>query len=383
VYEFTPEQDELRNHVRDFVNRKVDPAYLRQVEAEKRFPNELWDAMSEAGLHGVAIPEQHGGLGGGVMEQVIVVEELARVMAGLTTVWSINTHAAITLSLHGTEKQKAEILPRMAEGAYRIGLSITEPGGGTDVLGALQTKATKVDGGYVVNGSKMFTTMAEDVDQLILLARTHESQRKTGGLTVFLCPTDAEGVSFTRLATLGHEPIGTFAAYYDDVFIPDDLVIGEAGDGWPYLTSTLNHERVIIAALCTGSIQGVIDRTVDYAKQRTAFGKPIGQFQAVQHHIANMEISRQASRLLAYHAARLTADGQDCALEASIAKAYASEAISTAADLGIQILGGAGYVKDHDVERFWRDTRIMRIGPISNEMVRNYVAESLGLPRSF
>lgn len=376
--------EDLREYVRKFAEQRIDPDYLRICERDKVFPQEVWEALSEAELHGVAIDEAYGGHGGGVLEQTVIVEELARVMGGMTTMWSINTHSAITLGLHGTEEQKQRLLPRMARGEHRIGLSFTEPDGGTDLLGALKTRARKVEGGYTLSGSKTFTTMVEDVDQLLVLARTTPGGSRTEGLTVFLVPADAPGLTATRLDTLGQAAIGTFLVHYDDVFVPDGDVIGVPDEGWRYLTSSaINHERIIIAALCVGSMAGVIDRTVAYASQRRAFGSPIGKFQAVQHHIANMEIERQAARLLTYRAVELAVAGEDFMLEASIAKAFASEACSRAADLGIQVLGGAGYCSDYHIERIWRDTRIMRIGPISNEMVRNYVAESLGLPRSF
>jgi len=376
--------DELRSYVRQFANDRIDPDYLRVCERNKEFPKDTWQAMSEAELHGIAIPEEYGGHGGGVMEQTVVVEELARVMGGMVTMWSINTHSAITLQLHGTDEQKQTYLPKMARGEHRIGLSFTEPDGGTDLLGALKTRAEKVDGGYVITGSKTYTTMVDDVDQLLVLARTSPSEKKTQGLTVFLVPADAEGITATRLDTLGQAAIGTFLVHYDGVFVPDEAVIGVPDEGWRYLASSaINHERIIIAALCVGAMTGVIERTVSYAKEREAFGSPIGKFQAVQHHIANMEIERQAARLLTYRAADLAIAGEDFMLEASVAKAFASEACSRAADLGIQVLGGAGYCSEYHIERIWRDTRIMRIGPITNEMVRNYVAESLGLPRSF
>jgi acyl-CoA dehydrogenase len=383
IVAFTEEQDELRRFARDFADKRIDVRALREDEDSKTFPHRLWNELSSAGLHGLGVPKEYGGAGGGMMEQVIVEEELARNLGGLTTLWSINTHSASTIARYGTDKQKQELLPAMAEGQCRIALSFTEPGGGTDVLGHLATHA-KLDGEhFVLNGSKTFTTMAEDSHYFLVLARTSSGGRKHDGLTVFLIPSDRAGIEVQRIPTMGHESFGTHNVYYSDVVVAPEEVIGEVDQGWVYLSSTINHERVIIAALCTGTIQGVVDRAVGYAREREAFGKPIGQFQAIQHYIAEIEISRQASRLLTYHAASLAVRDKPYALEAAVAKAFASEACSRAADLGIQILGGYGYTKDYDMERFWRDTRIMRIGPITNEMVRNYVAEQLGLPRSF
>jgi acyl-CoA dehydrogenase len=383
LLEFTPEQDELRAFVRDVVDNRIDKVALREADEKKTFPQQYWDALTESGLHALAVPKEYGGEGAGFMDQVIVEEELARGVGGLATVWSINTHTALVIARHGSQKQREEILPRIAAGEHRIALSYTEPGGGTDVLGALQTTAERRNGGFVINGSKVFTTMADDSQQFAVLTRTSTGAKKNQGLTVFLLAHDTPGIEWTRMSTLGQSPIGTFNVYYSDVEASAEDVLGKPDEGWACLAESINHERVIIAACCTGTILGVIERVVAYAKEREAFGHKIGEFQAIQHFIADMEVSYQAARLLTYRAAGLAEAGKRFDLESAAAKLFASEACSKAADNGIQILGGYGYVKDYEIERFWRDTRIMRIGPISNEMVRNIIAERLGLPRSF
>lgn len=381
---FTREQEDLRRFVQEFADKRVDLEAVRDADQNRRFPTELWDALAESGLHGLAVPAEYGGASGGIVEQTIVEEELARKLGGIVTAWSINTHSAQTIARHGTERHRTEILPAMAEGKVRIALSFTEPGGGTDVLGALSTKARRNGGdGWLISGSKQYTTMAADAHYLLILTRTADGGRKNQGITLFLVPTDREGITWQRIPTLGQEAIGTYTMFYDDVPVTEEDIVGTLDAGWECLAGTINHERVIIAAACVGTLKGVIELSVAYAKERTAFGRRIGEFQSLQHYLAEMDISWRASRLLTYHAAGLSEAGAPYAIEASVAKAFASDACSRGADLGIQILGGAGYSKAHDVERMWRDTRIMRIGPISNEMVRNYVAEKLGLPRSF
>jgi acyl-CoA dehydrogenase len=383
LLEFTPEQEELRRFVQDVAANRIDKVALREADEKKKFPQQYWDALTESGLHALAVSKDYGGEGAGFMDQVIVEEELARGVGGLATVWSINTHTALVIDRHGSQKQKEEILPRIAAGKHRIALSYTEPGGGTDVLGALNTTAEQKNGGWVINGSKVFTTMADDCQQFAVLARTSTGEKKNQGLTIFLLDHGTPGIEWTRMSTLGQAPIGTFNVYYADVQASDEDVLGKPDQGWACLAESINHERVIIAAACTGTIKGVIDRVVPYAQDRHAFGKPIGQFQAIQHYIAEMEVSYQAARLLTYRAAGMAERGERFDLESAAAKLFASEACSRACDLGIQILGGYGYVKDYEIERFWRDTRIMRIGPVSNEMVKNIVAERLGLPRSY
>ncbi|MBM3676312.1 MAG: acyl-CoA dehydrogenase [Actinobacteria bacterium] len=384
LLEFTAEQEELRAFVREVFDQRIDKVALREADDKKIFPQQYWDVLTEAGLHGMAVPKEYGGMSGSFMDQVIVEEELGRVVGGQATVWSINTHTATVIDRHGSQAQKDHILPKLANGELRIALSFTEPGGGTDLLGALKTHAERRNGGgWVINGSKVYTTMADDSQLFAVLARTSVREKKNQGLTVFLVDADRKGLEWTRMPTLGQAPIGTFSVYYTDVEARDDEVLGEPDNGWACLMESINHERIIIAACCTGTIKGVIDRVVPYAKERHAFGKPIGQFQSIQHFIADMEVSYHAARLLTYRAAGLAMAGKRFDVESAAAKLFASEACSRACDMGIQILGGAGYVKDYEIERFWRDTRIMRIGPISNEMVRNIVAEQLGLPRSF
>jgi acyl-CoA dehydrogenase len=380
---FTKEQEDLRRFVREFADERIDLEKVREADQDRRFPIELWDALSEAGLHGLAVPADFGGAAAGLIEQTIVEEELARKLGGIVTAWSINTHSAQTISRHGTEKHKSEILPAIAEGKHRIALSFTEPGGGTDVLGALNTKARKEGDHWVINGSKQYTTMIADCQHVMVLVRSNEDGRKHDGLSIFLIPTDRKGISWQRIPTLGQESIGTYTVFYDSVEVTEEDLIGEIDKGWECFAGTINHERVIIAAACMGTLKGIIEISVAYAKERQAFGGPIGRFQALQHYIAEMEMSYRASRLMTYEAAGLEKEGKAFGMEASVAKAFASEACSRGGDLGIQILGGAGYSKVHDIERMWRDTRIMKIGPISNEMVKNYVAEGLGLPRSF
>lgn len=381
--DFTEDHAELRRFVRETVETQIDMAALREADERKAFPQQLWDVLTESGLNALVVPREYGGAGAGFMEQVIVEEELARGLGGLANVWSITTHTALVISRHGSAQQREEILPKIAAGKHRIALSYTEPGGGTDVLGALETTARREDGGWLINGAKVFTTMAEDSHQFIVLARTSAGARKNQGLTVFLLDRDTPGITWTRMSTLGQATIGTFNVYYGDVRASDAEVVGQPEEGWACLAESINHERVMVAAMCTGTIKGVIDRVVPYAKEREAFGRKIGEFQAIQHFIADMEVSYQASRLLTYRAAAMAERGGRFDVEAAAAKLFASEACSKAADNGIQILGGYGYVKDYDIERFWRDTRIMRIGPVTNEMIRNILAERLGLPRSF
>lgn len=383
-FRFTPEQERFRSALRDFVNKRLPKDYARAVEAQEEFPRDLWERFAEADLQGVGIPEEYGGQGGDILDQMIVAEEVARTVGGLVWLWGVTAFAGTkAIGQFGTEQQKQRYLPAIARAETIFSISLTEPDGGTDVLGAMRTRADRVDGGWIINGSKMWSTMAHEADMLLLVARSHEDEKPSRGLTVFLADARSPGISATPVAKLGMRSLRSCAVQYRDVFIPDENVLGEVGRGWSLLAETLNAERIMVAAQCCGVLQAVLEDMIAYASQRTAFGKPLGQLQAVQHMIANAYIGLEASKMLTYRAGWLQSLGHRCGAEATMAKIVASEAATKAADDGIQILGGNGYALEYDMQRYWRDIRLYRIAPINNEMGRNFLGESLGLPRSF
>jgi alkylation response protein AidB-like acyl-CoA dehydrogenase len=379
------ERDLLRLSVRDFVEREIPKAKANEVEQANDFPEWLWQRMAAAGLQAVGIEERYGGAGGDIVMQMIVAEELARSLAGLVWCWGMTSFSgAKSVGLYGTEEQRRRYLPQMASGAHKWSISITEPDGGTDVLGAMKTNARRVEGGWLINGQKIWSTLAHVADYLLVVARTSKHTRKPSeGLTVFIVPGKAKGVVATPIPKLGMRSIGSCVVTLDDVFVPDEDVLGEVDDGWKQFTGTLNNERIMVAAVCCGIQQGVLEDAIAYAKERRAFGKPIGQMQRIQHYIADMATWLELSRLITYKAANLQNEGLPCHIESTMAKMVSSEWANEAADLGIQILGGMGYSAETDAQRYWRDSRLYRIGPITNEMCRNFIGEQLGLGRSF
>jgi alkylation response protein AidB-like acyl-CoA dehydrogenase len=299
-------------------------------------------------------------------------------------IWGLSSFCARSIAESGTTQLKKDLLPRLAEGDLRIAIAVTEPAGGTDLLGALGTKAQKVTGGWRISGHKVWSTGAHASDYLLLLARSDPSVTKGHqGTTLFLVPATSEGVELRQIPKLGMRSVASCEVFLDDVFVPDELVLGEPGQGWRALLTSLNNERIIVASLCLGVLDGVLEDAIAYMKVREAFGHPIGQFQALQHYVADMAMWQRQSELAIYYAAWLQQTGQPAGTAATMAKVIASEHATTAADLGIQILGGLGYSQETDMQRYWRDVRLYRIGPISNEMGRNLIAEGLGLPRSF
>ena len=381
--------DEMRlfaETVRDWVNKEAPKAYARELELhELDYPVELWDKMAAAGFHAIAVDEDYGGQGGDIYMQVELGRGLARSLAGLSWVWALTSFAgAKSVGIYGSDEQKERFLPAIARGELRFSIGFSEPGGGTDVLGALRTFAKKTDGGWVVNGNKTWCTSAQVADYILLLARTERDVAKQHqGVSLFLLPTGADGVTISHLSKLGMRSIGSCDVGMDDVFIPDDLLLGDPGNAWRMLLPTLNNERTLVSAFCLGIIEGIIEDALEYMQQREAFGKPIGQFQILQHYIADIAIKRKQVELMLYDAAWRQANDIPAHMETTMLKIAASDAAVSAADKGIQILGGMGYSAETDMQRYWRDARLWQIGPITNEMARNVVAEQLGLPRSF
>ncbi len=374
------------NSTRKWVNKEIPKDYARELERkEHEYPFELWDKFTDAGFHGLSVPEEYGGDGGDVLVQALFARELARTLGGLAWVWGLTSFAGSkSIGIYGTEEQKRRFLPAIVEGKARFSIGFTEPGGGTDVLGAMQTRAEKVDGGWKVNGSKIWCSSAHVADFILLLARTDENVAKRHqGVSLFIMPAGTDGVEIIELPKLGMRAIGSCQVNFRDAFVPDDMLLGEAGQAWYMLLPTLNNERIMASSFCLGVLDGVLEDALAYVKQREAFGHKIGEFQILQHYIADIAIMRSQTELMVLKAASLLNEGKPCHLEASMAKVVASDNACAAADLGIQILGGMGYSGDTDMQRYWRDARLWKIGPITNEMARNIIAEQLGLPRSF
>ncbi len=385
-FSLSEEQRAFRDVIRRWVEAEAPKDWMRTLEAdEENYPFALWDKLAKEGYFGVGISEDYGGLGGDIMMQMIFARELARTAGGLLWVWGLTSFAgAKSIGLYGTEEQKKRWLPAMASGRLRVSMGMTEPDGGTDVLGAMKTYAAKVDGGWIINGAKMWTTAARVADRILLLARSDKNaEKRHQGLTLFFLDAKSKGVTATLLPKLGMRAMGSCSVTLEDVFVPDEDVLGEPGRAWYMMLPTLNNERIMVGAQCLGAIDGVLEDALAYVKQRKAFGRIIGQFQILQHYIADIATMRQTTELLLYYVAQLQSEGKECGVEANMLKMVASENAVKSADLGIQILGGMGYSAETDMQRYWRDHRILRMTPISNEMVRNSIAESLGLPRSF
>ncbi len=383
---FTEEQIAFKEMVHRFVESEIPKAWARELEKdEDHYPFALWDKFTQGGFHGIGIDEEFGGQGGDIIFQMILARELARSLGGLAWIWGITSFAGVkSIGLYGTPEQKQRYLPKIAAGELRAAIAFTEPSGGTDLLGGMRTTAVRADGGWRINGEKIWSSSAHVADYLLLIARTDKNVTKSyEGVSLFWVPTASKGVTITPLPKLGMRSMGSCSIHLDDVFVSDDLLLGEADKCWRMLLPTLNNERIMVSAFCLGVIDGVLEDALDYAKQRKAFGRTIGEFQAIQHKIADMRIAQYQVETMMFDCARKMQRGVVSNIETTALKIVASELANAVADSGIQVLGGMGYSAETDMQRYWRDSRLWRIGPITNEMARNSIAEMLGLPRSF
>jgi acyl-CoA dehydrogenase len=381
------EEDRLfRDMTRKWVDKEFPKDWCRNLERkEYEFPHEFWDKLVEYGATGIGILEEYGGQGGSIITQALFARELARTAAGLGWIWGVTSFSGSkAIEFCGSEDQKRLFLPKIATGDLKTAMSYSEPGGGTDLLGGMKTTAKKTDGGWIINGEKIWSTLANVADYLLLMARSNKDvAKRSDGVSIFFVPRRTSGITVIEMPKLGMRAASSCSIHLEDVFVPDELLLGEEGSGWYHSTKTLNNERLINAASCLGMLDGVIEDAVEHMKTRRAFGKPIGQFQVLQHYIADMAMWQKQGELMVHHTAALQTQGRSSAIESAMVKTLCSEYVSKAADLGIQILGGMGYSAETDMQRYWRDSRLLRIGPVSNEMARNQIAESFGLPRSY
>jgi acyl-CoA dehydrogenase len=384
-FDLSKEKEFLRANIRKLVERECPPEYARETDEKEEFPERVWKALGEGGFLGIPIGEVYGGAGGDVLDMTIVTEELARRSGAIgLTFFMSSCFGGHLLETMGNEEQKKELLPKLARGEIKFAFSLTEPDGGTDVLGAMKTTAVEHDDCYLINGQKVWTTAAHVSDYITVVARTNQNVKKRAdGISVFLLDRDTPGIRLRKLEKVGIRATQSFEVFYDNVKAPKSRLLGQKDKGFYGLLAMLNNERILTAALTLGESQAAYDDAFEYAKQRRAFGKPLAQMQAVQHRLVWMYTKVELSRLITYKAAYLQSLGRDCAIEANMAKLVSANHATEVTDSGMQILGGYGYSREYDMQRYWRDCRLHRVGPVSDEMILNIIGERLGMPRSF
>ena len=375
---FTDEHDQLRESIRSFVLKELAP-HAEEWE-ETTFPDSVFRRMGELGFLGLSYPEEYGGQGGDYFANLVLAEEMVHSNSGgLAMGVAVHTDMATPpVFLFGTEEQKQQYLVPAIRGEKISCLGITEPDAGSDVSG-IKTRAVRDGDEYVINGSKTFITNGERADFIVLVTKT-DPDAGYDGFSLFVVDTASPGFHVSRkLEKLGMHSSDTAELSFDDVRVPAENLLGEEGKGFYHIMWELQGERLIGAAGCVAGAQRCFDRTLQYATERTAFGRPIGRFQAIRHKFADMATKIEAGRQMVYTTAWRFANGEYPVREISMAKLFASRVACEVADECLQIYGGAGYMREYGVERAWRDLRLNRIGAGTDEIMLEVIGRTYGL----
>jgi len=377
----------MRGTVRKFVEKELTKDYIREWDENEDMNwlnPEILEKAVEIGLSAIPVPKEYEGLGGDLIDGVIITEEVGRRSPAAALILGGGRMFVDLLLDHGTEEQKSAYLPEMAKGRLWFAIGLTEPAGGTDLLGAISTLAVADGDDYVINGQKVYITGAHVAQYIVTLVITDKSAAKRSrAMSLFIVDTKSPGLETRLLHKLSMRGLGANEVFYTDVRVPKTNLLGQLNEGWYQLIKFLNPERIICAAATVGLAQGAFEESLDYAKTRLAFGKPIGQFQVLQHWLADMAVEIEMGRLMTYKAAWLSSEGQPCHFEATAAKAWTSEIAVKTTTNAMELFAGAGVMMEYDIQRYFRDARQFTFAPISNEMSRNFLGELLGLPRSF
>lgn len=385
-----PTEDDL-NVIREGVRAVVtqfDDEYWLERDEDGKFPKDFHRAMAEAGWLGITMPEEFGGAGLGVMEAAVMMHEVASHGGGMTATSAvhINLFGPHPIVVKATPEQKARWVPNLIAGKDQCCFGFTEPDAGLNTT-RIKTFAKKVDGGYVVNGQKVWTSTAQVANKIMLLTRTtkfEDCAKPTDGITIFYTDLNRDHIDVQRIPKMGRKAVDSNSIYIDDLFIPDEDRIGEEGKGFSYILHSLNPERVLIAVEGIGIGQDALKRAVDYAKERVVFDRPIGQNQGIQHPLAEKWMYLESAWLMAMKAAELYDRGLPCGAEANSAKFLGARAGHDAAWQAVMTHGGFGYAKEYHVERLYREAALTRLAPITEQLIQCFIAEKvLGLPKSY
>jgi isovaleryl-CoA dehydrogenase len=366
--------DMIRESTRRFAGERIAPIAAR-IDAEDRFPRELWPEMGALGLHGITVEEEYGGLGLGYLEHVVAVEEVSRGSASVGLSYGAHSNLCVNqIRRWGKPEQKAKYLPKLVSGEHVGSLAMSEAGAGSDVV-SMKLKAEPVGGGYRLNGNKFWITNAPYADTLVVYAKTGEGSK---GITAFLIEKDFPGFSIgQKIDKMGMRGSPTAELVFDDCFVGEDQVMGPLNGGVGVLMSGLDYERAVLAGIGLGIMQACLDVVIPYIRERQQFGVPIGSFQLMQAKVADMYVALNSARAYVYAVCRACDAGQTTRFDAAGAVMLSSENGVRVALEAIQALGGAGYTKDWPVERLMRDSKLMDIGAGTNEIRRMLIGREL------
>lgn len=390
----TEEQRLVRDSIRDLCG-DFGPEYWREKDREEEYPAAFVDALADGGWLGILLPEEYGGAGMGTTEAVVMMEEIAANGGGFSAAQAVHggIYNSVPLVNYGDDDLQSELLPKVASGEQSIqSFGLTEPNSGSDST-AMETTAVRDGDAYRINGQKIWISRVDASDYILLMARTtplESVDKRTQGISMFLVDLDdayeQDALEIRQIPKTVSGAVHSYEMWFSDLRVPADRLIGEEGNGFYQVLDGLNEERLVIAAECVGLGIAALERAIEYASEREVFGQPIGANQAIQHPIAAAYAQVLAAKQLVYASAeRLDAAGQEVAgAYANVSKYLAAEACFAAADAAVQTHGGFGVAREYDVERYFREARVTRIVPISQELALNYLGETvLGLPRSY
>lgn len=375
-YFLTEQQNEIKNLTRTIAEEQVLPVRA-ELDEKEEFPSEIMKILADAGLFGVYLPEEYGGLGGGILDLCLVVEELSRVCSGVAVSYAASGLGTLPLLQYGTDEQKRKYLPDIASGRKMAAFGLTEANAGSDA-GGIQTTAAPTSGGYILNGTKQFITNGGEAEVNTVIALTDKSKGPRGA-SAFLVDKGAEGFTFGRKEKkLGIRCSATRELVFEDCFVPEENRLGREGMGFIMTMKLLDFSRPGLGAQAMGLAQGALEAAVDYAKQRVQFSHPIFAQQAVQHMLADMAIDVEAARALVYATARMIDGGaKNFTRESAMSKVFASDAAMMVTTNAMQVFGGVGYMREYPIEKMFRDAKITQIYEGSNQVLRNEIAFKL------
>ena len=378
-FSLSEEQTLLQDSVRKMMDKVATPEYIRRLDKEQAYPYELYQSWVDLGLLALPFPEAYGGLGGSVMDMVILAEEISRKSADFYMAYAGSVFCGLNVARKGSEEQKKFWLPKLLSGEVRFSISMSEPDAGTDI-GAMRTTAVRDGDHYVINGQKLWSTGSGAKDTVInLYVRTDPKANIRQGMSLFLVDNDTPGLKLRKLDMLGRRCTGTYEIFLDNVRVPADRLVGTENAGWDVVLSGLQVERITSAAGNVGAAQAALDLAVAYARERKQFGRPIGSNQASGHMLADLATEVEAARTLTWRAAWLVSQGKDALREISMAKLLSSETYVKVANQGMQVFGAFGYNMEYDMQRHYRDARSSTIAAGTSQVQRNVIAGLMGL----
>ena len=386
-FELTDEQQSIQAAIQK-ICQQFDDAYWLARDTDGAFPEDFVKAITEGGWLGIAMPEAYGGAGLGVTETAIMAHAIARSGAGMSGASAVhlNLFGPNPIVVFGTEEQKARLLPPLIKGQDRACFGVTEPDAGLNTT-RLATRAVRDGDHYRINGRKLWTTTAQTANKILIIARTQDladCKKPTDGLTLFFTDLNRDSIEVRLIDKMGRKAIDSNALFIDNLIVPVADRIGEEGDGWKCLLHGLNPERILIAAEAVGLGQAALEKASQYAKERVVFDRTIGKNQGIQHPLAENWMELEAAQLMVFKAASLYDAGKPCGAEANAAKYLAAKAAFTACERAVLTHGGMGYAKEYHVERYLREIMIPVIAPISQELIKSFIAEQvLGQEKSY